>query len=146
MKKLMICVDTNDYAINLFKTKLKEWGLKRFDEIHFVHGFKMQVYSDNYCLTSYPAKDQIEEIKTQLEDSLKKLANDLLGEESNRSVIECVFSTAPNEALKNYASTHHIDQMVIATRGKHGLMDFFASSFAEYMVRNATTQLLVLRN
>ncbi len=147
MKKLMICVDLNDRSFNLYREQLKNWKWSEWDEIYLIHGFKRQLYTDNFYFTSYPLEDQIGAVVSSVEDVLENFSKDLFKNNfSGRVVSKCLLSGAPKEALKDYAVENDIDDILIGTRGKQGIAGLFTSSFAEYMVRYAPCRIIILRD
>lgn len=147
MKKLMICVDVTDESINSYKRQLKEFNWQGWDEIHLVHGFETQVYADTFYFASYPLESQMDDIEKSVEGILSGLAKEVMPEDYSANVIaKCIFSNSSRVSLKEYAEDNKIDEMIIETRGKHGIASLFSSSFAEYMVEHAPCRLMILRD
>lgn len=146
IKKLGICVDLNETSINQIKRKLAEMSFDGVEEIHLIHAFQKQVYVDNFFFTQFPFQDQLEEVKnsvigvlTSLEDTIEEKPTDL------KIIKECLIADLPKNDIAQYVKDNKLDQLIIATRGKHGVEGFFSSSFAEYMVRHVEAELLIVR-
>jgi nucleotide-binding universal stress UspA family protein len=145
-KKIMVCVDMSDESLDLLKEKLKSWDWAGYDEIHFVHSFSLQVYTDAFYFITYPLEDQYEGVEKSVLEVLKDLEKAIISKEEKLHIKYMVkLSTSPKETIADYAKEHCIDEMVIGTRGVHGMAGIFSSSFAEYMVRNAPCELRILR-
>lgn len=146
MSKLMICVDITDESINAYKNQLKDFDWNRWDEVHLVHGFETQVYADTFYFASYPLEGQMGDIEKSVSDLLLGLSNEIIAEDYKGKVFgKCLFASSAKVALKEYAEENKIDEMIIETRGKHGIAALFSSSFAEYMVGHAPCRLMILR-
>jgi len=146
MRKVMIAVDLSDHSINLLKEKLTNRVWSDVEEVHFVHGFQLQIYADNFYFSAYPMEDQYEEVEKSVKELLTNLSNDIFKSGDSPKIIHsCLISSAPTNDLCEYASENKVDEMIIGTRGKHGIAGLFTSSFAEYMVRHAPCELHILR-
>jgi nucleotide-binding universal stress UspA family protein len=116
------------------------------DELHLVHGFQTQVYTDAFYFTSYPSEDQYPEVEKSVEEVLTLVENGTLFSEQKPKVVKkCLISGSPKQDLAEYAQNQKINEMMIGTRGKHGIEGLFSSSFAEYMVRHAPCELIIYR-
>jgi len=147
MKTVMICVDINQESVQLLEDHLKSWSWDNIDEVHLVHGFKLQVYTDAFYFTSYPMENQYGEVEKSVNQVLEILEKNIFGENPKIKVIKkCIISNSPKKSLSEYAQDCSIDEMIIGTRGKHGVEGFFSSSFAEYMVGHAPCQLKIIRH
>lgn len=143
----MVAVDLSDHSINLLKDKLSKRDWSGVSEVHLVHGFQLQIYADNFYFTAYPMEDQYEEVKKSVDELLNNLASEVFkGDGGPKIVNDCVISSSPTKDLCDYAKDKKIDEMIIGTRGKHGISGLFSSSFAEYMVRHAPCELHILRS
>lgn len=141
----MVAVDLSDHSINLLKEKLSKRDWSGVSEVHLVHGFQLQIYADNFYFTAYPMEDQYEEVKKSVNELLDGLAKEVFKGEGPAITKECIISSSPTKDLVDYAGEKKIDELIIGTRGKHGIAGLFSSSFAEYMVRHAPCELHILR-
>ena len=142
----MVCVDITDESVSLYKQEMKNWDWTGIDEVHFVHGFQLVKYTDTFYMVSYPQEDDHAEIEKSINEILGTLEKEIfIGKGAPKIVNEVLFSTEPRSALVEYSDQNDIDEMVIGTRGKHGITGLFSSSFAEYMVRHAHCTLRVIR-
>jgi nucleotide-binding universal stress UspA family protein len=146
MSKKMICVDLNDASINHYKETLKSWNWDTTQELHLVHGFQLQIYADTFFFNSYPLEDQYDQIEESVNQVLSQLASELDFGKDLKIFTKCIISSSPKKALADYAQEQSIDEMIISTRGKHGIEALFSSSFAEYMIRYAPCELRIIRS
>ncbi len=143
MKKIMLCIDLNNESLEVFKESFKkeQWG--DVQEYHLVYSVQLQVYADTFFLTSFPDESQHKDIEASVQEVISNLKKEILPDANCK--IKCLFSSSPKAAMAEYAKNNNIDEMVIGTRGKHGVAGVFSSSFAEYMVRHAPCQLRIIR-
>ena len=79
-------------------------------------------------------------------DVIGVLVKDIFAASDTPTIIKkCIMCDFPKEDLAEYVTENNIDEMVVGTRGKSGIVGFFSSSFAEYMVRHAHCSLRVIR-
>lgn len=146
MKKIMVCIDLNNESLEVYKKQNNNIGWGHFDEIHLVHSFQRQIYTDNFCLTSYPSDDQFNDIEKSIVDTLEKISSEIIPDKfKGKTICKCLLSNLQKKSLVDYATENDIAQMLIATRGKHGIEGIFSSSLAEYMVRHAPCGLKIIR-
>jgi nucleotide-binding universal stress UspA family protein len=146
MKKLLVCVNLKEESLNLIKKNLDNILSQNVSEIHFVHAFELQIYTDAFYFTTYPTKEQYQSV----EESVKKVLSDLVAifkAKAPKIVFHtnCLMTSTPKEEIVEYAKNQSIDEMIVGTRGLHGLQGLFSSSFAEHMVRHAPCTLKILR-
>ncbi len=146
MNKVMVCVDMTDESVELYKDNLKSLDWSHVDEVHLVHAFQLVKYTDTFYMVSYPQETEHGEIEKSVDEILERLAEDVFpGADKPKIITKCIFSAAPKEGLVEYATDNKITEMIIGTRGKHGVASLFSSSFAEYMIRHAHCALRILR-
>lgn len=142
MKKVLVAVDLSDHSMNLLKKKMKTKDWLAVSEVHFVHGFQLQLYADNFFFTAYPMEDQYGDVEKSVSELLDQLANSQFEEGSSQKIFKkCLISSAPTHEIVEYAKENKIDEIIIGTRGKHGIEGVFSSSFAEYMIRHVPCDL-----
>ena len=115
-------------------------------EIHLIHVMPVILYArgmDLHVLT-YPLEEERPKIVETVTDKLKKLAREIFPEQSN-IVYECLFDSNEKAAFCDYVQEQKADLVVVATRGKHGIKNFFDSSFAQHQLKHSPTNVLVLR-
>ena len=146
MKNILVNIDLKDQSITPLKQYFETLNWETVGSIHFVHSFQKQVYADNFYFTSYPNENEFEKIEESANEFLKGIAKDLIPEKYNHLVsTQCLISHTPKKAVVEYADKNNIQNMVIITRGLHGIEGVFASSFAEHMIRHAHCELTILR-
>jgi nucleotide-binding universal stress UspA family protein len=142
----MVCIDLNDQSLIFFSTSMESWHWEDIEEVHIVHGFRVQSYPDTFYYSTYPLESDYENIRETilsklftLEEQINKLNNKV------KVKIKCLITASAKKTLCQYAREEKITSMVIKTRGSHGIIGLFSSSFAEYMVRHAPCELRILR-
>ncbi|MDA8792108.1 universal stress protein [Bacteriovoracaceae bacterium] len=145
-KKLMVCVDLTDQSLNIYRKHLRELNLNEFTEIHLIHAFQIQVYSDLFYIQKFPSEEEFQKIKESTLQVMKTLEADLGPiAQGIKLVYDCLLVSSPKTGLKDYAQENDISVMAVSTRGKKGVESLFSSSLAEYMVRHAPCELIILR-
>jgi nucleotide-binding universal stress UspA family protein len=139
--KTLICVELSNFKHDLLKKKINEFNLIDSDELHFVHAFRINVYADNFLISSYPTEDEQPKIKESVLSALGSFTNDF--DTGNAKIVsDCLFSVSPKEAIVKYIEENKIDKIVVVTRKKHNL---FSSSFTEYLLSHTEAEIVVLR-
>lgn len=146
MKKVLICVDMTKDSLSLSKKTLKEIDVLGFDQIHLVHAFKENVYDFDFYFTTYPIKEDFEKINQSVLDNLNNLITASEISSKDKVITNCIISDSPKESIDSYIKENNIDVVYVSTRGKYGMNNFFASSFAEYLLRHTAAELRVTRS
>ena len=139
--KTLVCVELYNFKHDLLKEKLTEFNLASSNEIHFVHSFRINVYADNFLVSSYPTEDEQPKIKESVLSAINNFTGDFETGEA-KIVVDCLFSVSPKEAIVKYVEENNISKIVVVTRKKHNL---FSSSFTEYLLSHTSAELVVLR-
>ena len=147
MNSLLVCIDLSNESVELIKKDLSKRDLSSYDEIHLVHSFQTQVYADSFYYITYPLEGDYEKIEESVEEVLKGIEKEIGENFKNISIKrKCLITNDSREAMSEYVRENSISRMYIATMGKHGISGLFKSSFAEYMVRHASCELLIIRS
>lgn len=126
--------------------QMKNLHFSQDTEIHLIHVMPVVLYArgmDLHVLT-HPLEEERPKIVETVTEKLQKLAKDIFPEYTN-IVYECLFDTNEKAAFCDYVQRQKADLVVVATRGKHGLKNFFDSSFAQHQLKHSPTNVLVLR-
>lgn len=146
MSKLLICVDLSNESVDLIKEDILKRDMNSFEEVHFVHGFQVQVYADSFYFCTYPLENEYQKVEDSVVEVLTTVEKQLESSLKNKTVVKkCLISRDPRESILEYVQENKIDRMLIGTRGKQGIAGVFSSSFAEHMVRHAPCELLIIR-
>ncbi len=146
MKKILLCVDLTDYSIDTYKKKFEKYDWSKVSELHLVHGFKTQTYVDTFTYSTYPLESEYGPIEKSVKELLDSLGEKLtVGAKDLNIRSTCLIGTSPKELIRQYAMDYRIDEMIVSTRGTHGVESLFTSSFAEFMVRFAPCDLKIIR-
>ncbi len=126
--------------------KLKDMDIDVHCEIHLVHIVPVILYARGMQLTvlSYPLDEDRPKIQEAILARLKTVKNDILPRHEN-VIYKCLFDSNGKAAFCDYVEKEKADFVVVATRGKHGLTNFFDSSFAQHQLKYSSTNVLVLR-
>jgi nucleotide-binding universal stress UspA family protein len=146
MKKTMICVNLESDTLDHFKSVLSDWQWSKNDEVHFVHGFQVQYYADNFNITTFPGTEDQKGIESAVIEALLPFEDQVLsGAQKPKVFNKCILASNTKSEIVKYAKDNEIDEMIISTKLKSGIDNFFSSSFTEYMLRHANCSIRVLR-
>lgn len=150
MKKMMACIDLKNISLKSISNYLSDYNWTHTNELHLIHGFLLQTFSDGFYIDTYPLEKDYKEIvdsaiKTMdsIEIEIFKNNNILL---KPKIIKECFITSSPKNKLANYSNEKGIDIMLIATRGKHGIKGLFSSSFARFMLSHVKAELRIIRS
>lgn len=126
--------------------QLKDLNFSPDTEIHLIHVMPVILYARGMDLTvlTYPLEKERPKIVETVTDKLKRLAKEIFPEHTN-IVCECLFDSNEKAAFCDYVQEQKAGLVVVATRGRHGLKNFFDSSFAQHQLKHSPTNVLVLR-
>ena len=145
MKSLMVCVNLENDSVNGLKEKLAKINWHEIKDVHFVHGFQTQYYSDNFNITTYPSLTDQENIKAAVIETLETFQKEIFQGQTPQVINQCLISSKPKADMVDYAHKNKIDEMIIATKVKSGFERLFSSSFSEYMLRHADCSIHIIR-
>lgn len=143
MKNIVICVDLNENSLNTLASVRSKIDLTK-STVHLVHVFEIHTGNIEFTPVVYPTADQYPEIEKSVLEILSKLS-DTLQLKSDQVQMKCFFNYSKESCLNNYLTKTNADLVVLATRGKHGISGFFASSLADFLCKYAPCDILVLR-
>ncbi|MDD4975972.1 MAG: universal stress protein [Bacteriovorax sp.] len=143
MKSIVICTGLDQHGLNTLKTLPSKIDLQGV-QIHLIHVFEIRFASPEFVPVIYPVPDQYPAIEKDVLQTLTGLAKDLKLPE-NMVVKKCIFSQSRDEVLKDYLNEVKAELVVVATRGKHGIEGFFASSLADFLCKFSPCDVLVMR-
>jgi nucleotide-binding universal stress UspA family protein len=143
MKTIVLCVDVNQECLDTLKTLPSKFDLRNA-QVHLLHVFENQVYNADLAPWVIPMPEQKPEIEKSINETLMKLALDLdLNSESIQ--VKCVFAFSREHEVKEYLTQVKADVVVLATRGKHGVIGLFTSSLADFLCKYSPCDVFVLR-
>lgn len=143
MKTIVLCVDLREESLNTLKSVTKKIDLTGA-KIHLIHAFEIQSGMMEFATFVYPTEEQYPDIEKSVLELLGQLQKDL-GLSEDQVEKHCYFSHSKEVAVTDYLTSKKADLVVLATRGKHGLEGFFASSLADYLCKYSPCDVLVLR-
>lgn len=111
-------------------------------ELHFVHIFRREAFPYMMPPMVYPSKEQEGEITANLTKAFEGITKEL----TLNKQFSILYHDSPKEGALEFLNAHAFDLAIGHTRKKHGVADYFSSSFTEYLVSHAPCHVLVLRN
>jgi len=114
--------------------------------LHVLH-VAQNIYISTFGAENYAAVAP--GLQQQLEDDARRHLDELLidSDKSGPATIPAVLtSSSPALAIVDYAQDHHIDVIVMGTRGRGGLAHLVMGSVAERVVRLAPCPVLTVRH
>lgn len=143
MKNIVICVDLNEDSLNALESIQYKLDLNK-STVHLIHVFEIHIGNIEFTPVVYPTSEQYPEIEKNVLSLLANLG-DKLHLKPNQLQTKCFFNYSKESCLKDYLTKVNADIVVLATRGKHGIAGFFASSLADFLCKYAPCDVLVLR-
>jgi nucleotide-binding universal stress UspA family protein len=143
MKNIVICVDLNEDSLKTLEAIQGKFDLSN-STVHLVYVYEIHISNVEFTPVVYPSSDQYLEIEKNVLGMLKNFS-DKLHLKSDQVQMKCIFDLSKESALNNYLTTVSSDVVVLATRGKHGIAGFFASSLADFLCKYAPCDVFVLR-
>lgn len=142
MKKVVVCVPMDKQNQDAIINRLGRIEWLKDASLTLVHVFKEENYPYMVPPTIYPTQEQKVEIKNTITDIFNNLLQDVNAKEKKS---ECVFHPNPKEGMIDYLKANQPDIVVSYTKEKHGLRDYFHSSFTEYLIKHAPCDVLTIR-
>ncbi|HAZ13839.1 MAG: hypothetical protein A2X86_14410 [Bdellovibrionales bacterium GWA2_49_15] len=144
--KVILCADLTEQSLNGLADFASTPYFDKATEIHITHGFETKVYAGEFYAQYYPTEQQFPEIeKSAIELMRNALAKPFSAKSKEDIYYHCLFSPSRKEVITNYANTLKANLVVVATRSLTGLKGVFSFSFAEYMIRHAPCDVLILK-
>lgn len=142
--KILVAVNLNDRCLTTLK-KLKDLPLINENvEIELVHIFETKVFFNELATYSYPAPDQYESIKENCTKILENLASEIFPN-VKKVTKEVLFHSSPKRMFMELTDERKPNLIVTTTHVKGELESIFTSSFTEYLINHAQSEILVLR-
>ncbi len=143
MKNIVICVDTDEECTKTLERLSSKIDLNHAT-IHLVHVFEINLSNVDFTPVIYPTKDQYAEIEKNILEYLGGISTKL---NLNAEFVQlhCFFSHSKHRCLNDYLEKINADTVVLATKGRHGITGFFASSLADFLCKYSPCDVFVLR-
>ncbi len=143
MNNIVICVDTDEDCARTLERLPAKFDLTKA-KVHLIHVFEIHVSNMEFTPVIYPSQDQYPEIEKNILEYLAEISKKLkLNVESVHR--ECFFSYSKERSLKEYLVKVNADTVILASKGKHGIADFFSSSLADYLCKDSPCDIIILR-
>lgn len=147
--KMVVCSEITDEGSKSLQRLADFLGQQHMSpsELHFVHVFETKVFANDFTITVYPTTEQFPEIDEAVIRTLKSKSQEVLKKLKNppKTFYKCLHSTNSKEETVQYLRETNADIVVVLTRGLSGVKGFFSSSFADFLVRHAPCNVLVVR-
>jgi nucleotide-binding universal stress UspA family protein len=126
--------------------KLKTMDIHLDTEIHLVHIVPVILYARGLHLSAltYPLMEERPKIEEPILAKLTNIKTEIFPNHKNVT-FKCIFDANEKMAFCDYVEHQQADLIVVATRSKHGIANFFDSSFAQFQLGHSSTNILVLR-
>lgn len=140
VRNILVPTDFSDAALDALR-HAKELALTYGAQLTLLHAVEEVVYPSAYGIepTNLPGPQVI----PRVEENLAELARSELGYE--HIVVEAKVGYAPSTIL-NYAETHEVDLVTIATHGRTGLERMLLGSVAERVVRRSPAPVFAVKS
>lgn len=144
MKNIVICVDLTEESLKTLEKLQFKFNLNQ-SIVHLVHVFEIKRGMVEFTPVIYPSSDQYPEIENSVVDMLSSLS-EKLDLNPGQVKMKCFFNDSKESCLKDYLKEINADLVVLATRGKHGVSGFFASSLTDFLCKYAPCDIFVMRS
>ena len=142
--KIMVAVNLNDQCLSTLK-KLKDLPLiNESVEVDLVHIFETKVFFNELATYSYPSPDQYESIKGNCMTILDNTAKEIFPDNAKVNK-EVFFHSSAKRMFLDLVEERKPNLIVTTTHIKGELESIFTSSFTEYLINHAPSEVLVLR-
>ncbi len=142
MKNVFVCLPMDENAQNEIAARLQRADWLKDSKVSFVHVFKEENYPYMVPPTIYPTEEQKVEIKKTIEEIFNNLLEKVPAKSKEAL---CLFHPNPKEGMVEYIKKKSPDTVISFTKEKHGLRDYFHSSFTEYLIKHAPCDVLTIR-
>lgn len=146
MKKVVICVSMQDERETLELDQLKDSGILKGREVHFLTVFKVGKHINELSVFDFPSSQQFDDIQKAIVEVQKGIAQKILDPadvENSKQV--CFFDANPKIKVRDYLKNEGADLVVTSVR-KHGIEGLFVSSFTDYMTQHAPCNVFVVKH
>ncbi len=145
-EKIVICLSDKP---ELIKPLYRLAGSEIFKnkEVHLINVFAQEIYAYEFSPYVWPDEKLFLELKTSVEQGMKKTADELFPNAADRAHVEvhCFLHHSPKQKITEYLKEIDASMVVVATRGTHGLKGLFTSSTAEHLMKFSPCDVYVLR-
>ena len=142
MKNIVVCMPMDKKAQDAIVKRLARLDWIKGASLTLVNVFKEESYPYMVPPTIYPTQEQKTEIRKTVIEIFDNLEKEIPALEKRS---ECVFHPNPKEGMVEYVKKHKPDIVITYTKEKHGLRDYFHSSFTEYLVKHAPCDVMAIR-
>jgi nucleotide-binding universal stress UspA family protein len=143
-KHVVLTCSLEERGLEQAYEKLNDFNWGSETKFYFVHVFNVQIMVNDFTPFIYPDDEQKVSIREvvlkQLENIKVKYLNDTF-----LSAQECLFDSSPKKKLVEYLDEVNADLVMVASPLKDGIEGMFSSSMAEYLLRHASCDVMVLR-
>jgi universal stress protein A len=142
IQKILLPTDFSTYAA--VATKYACELATRFEaELHLLHTLELHLTTTPEFGLGLALPKYVAESRTVAEKNLAGVLDPTWA--AGRTVIQAIVEGAPKVEIIQYARTHAIDLIVLATHGRTGLSHVLMGSVAELVVRTAPCPVLTVR-
>lgn len=144
-KKIIVAVSLEEETHRPLM-QLKSMNIEKDAEIHLVHVIPTIIYARGmqFSVLTYPLPEERPKIEESIMAKLAEVKKEIFPDHKN-VIFKCLFDANEKAAFNDYVEEQKADLVVVATRGRHGIKNFFDSSFAQHQLKYAPANVLVLR-
>jgi nucleotide-binding universal stress UspA family protein len=143
MKKILVPCDFSSTAMNALRSAVGFEDLEKC-EIHLLNVIELPVIHDSVLM---PVLNFEESLLTDLKEKATKAFSEVLREfETNKvQIVSAVLFGPISRVILSYIKDHHIDLVIMGTKGSSGIHEVLIGSNTEKIVRASTAPVLVVR-
>jgi nucleotide-binding universal stress UspA family protein len=143
MKKILVPCDFSSTAMNALRSAVGYQTLEEC-EVHVLHVIELPVIHDSVLM---PVLNFEESLLKDLKDKAGRTFAEVLREFENGEVpmISSVLFGPTSRVILSYIAEHHIDLVIMGTKGSSGIHEVLIGSNTEKIVRASRAPVLVVR-
>jgi nucleotide-binding universal stress UspA family protein len=135
-RKLLVAYDFSPSADAAIAHAARE-ARETHATIDVVHVLPLPVPLDGAAVVSYPSPTELEDVRRQLQDAIKRLGFD--------APCHVVVGVSIGETLLALARERSVEQLIVGTRGRGPIRRALLGSVADYLVRHADCPVTTVR-
>ena len=144
-KKIIVAVSMEP-ATQRPLQKLREFNFLPDCEIQLIHvaPLILSVSGTELSIQTSPSEEERPKLEKNILNKLSELEHLIFPNHQN-VISKVLFDSNEKAAFNDYVAVEKADFVVIATRGKHGHLNFFDSSFAQHQLNHSPANVIILR-
>ncbi len=145
--KTVVACPTEGPGLEAVKEWAARWPAGRERQVDFVHVVPLRTYVGEMSVWEYPTREQFRGLHEATVGFLRREVVSQLPEAAQATAnVMVLLDSEPEEAIRRYVEEQGAEQLVVATRGLHGVRGLLNASFASHMARSANCDVLIIRS